>query len=100
MVVSPHGQDRARLRAGDVIGTVQEGRFTHKIMVPFAEPGEVTLDWIQQGSFTIDTAVARIRDARATADPSPSPRNGRCGNPCPRTCWSGECSSGSIRRSR
>jgi len=53
-----------RLRAGDVIGTVQEGRFTHKIMVPFAEPGEVTLEWIQQGSFTVDTAVARIRDGR------------------------------------
>ncbi|MEA5475893.1 V-type ATP synthase subunit A [Synechococcus sp. CCY9201] len=56
-----------RLRAGDVIGTVQEGRFTHKIMVPFAEPGEVTLDWIQQGSFTIDTAVARIRDAQGNS---------------------------------
>jgi V/A-type H+-transporting ATPase subunit A len=51
-----------RLRAGDVIGTVQEGRYSHKIMVPFAEPGEVTLEWIQQGSFTIDTAIARIRD--------------------------------------
>jgi len=53
-----------RLRAGDVIGTVQEGRFTHKIMVPFGEPGEVTLEWIQQGSFTVDTAVARIKDAQ------------------------------------
>lgn len=55
-----------RLRAGDVLGTVQEGRFTHKIMVPFAEPGEVTLEWIQQGSFSVDTAVARIRDAQGT----------------------------------
>lgn len=51
-----------RLKAGDVIGTVQEGRFTHKIMVPFALPGEMSLDWIQQGSFTVDTAVARITD--------------------------------------
>jgi len=51
------------LHGGDVIGTVQEGRFTHKIMVPFDQQGEVTLDWIQQGSFTIDTAVARIRDS-------------------------------------
>jgi V/A-type H+-transporting ATPase subunit A len=47
-----------------VIGTVQEGRFTHKIMIPFDEPGEVHLDWIQQGNFTIDTTVARITDAR------------------------------------
>ncbi len=52
-----------RLKAGDPIGTVQEGRFQHKIMIPFAERGEVTLQWIQQGSFTIDTAVARIIDA-------------------------------------
>src|SRR5499426_4365760 len=28
----------ARLRAGDVIGTVPEHRFVHKIMLPFAEP--------------------------------------------------------------
>lgn len=59
-------QSRAKigdtLHAGDVIGTVQEGRFTHKIMVPFDQQGVTTLDWIQQGSFTIDTAVARIRD--------------------------------------
>ncbi|MEX1315757.1 MAG: V-type ATP synthase subunit A, partial [Synechococcaceae cyanobacterium] len=52
------------LRAGDVIGTVQEGRFTHKIMVPFDQPGEVLLDWIQQGSFTVHTVVARIVDGR------------------------------------
>jgi V/A-type H+-transporting ATPase subunit A len=52
------------LRAGDVIGTVQEGRFTHKIMVPFDQPGTVRLDWIQQGSFTVHTVVARIVDGR------------------------------------
>ena len=51
-----------RLKAGDTIGTVQEGRFTHKIMIPFDEPTEVTLDWIQQGNFTIDTPIARIKD--------------------------------------
>ncbi|MEM9904827.1 MAG: V-type ATP synthase subunit A [Cyanobacteria bacterium P01_D01_bin.44] len=50
------------LKAGDTIGTVQEGRFTHKIMIPFDQPAEVTLDWIQQGSFTIDTPIARIKD--------------------------------------
>jgi V/A-type H+/Na+-transporting ATPase subunit A len=52
------------LRAGDVIGTVQEGRFSHKIMVPFDQPGTVRLDWIQQGSFTVHTVVARIVDGR------------------------------------
>ena len=33
----PTVQQGDRLRAGDTIGTVQEGRFTHKIMIPFAE---------------------------------------------------------------
>ncbi|MCU0529417.1 MAG: V-type ATP synthase subunit A [Cyanobium sp. Prado107] len=55
------------LRAGDVIGTVQEGRFSHKIMVPFDQPGTVRLDWIQQGSFTVHTVVARIVDERGRA---------------------------------
>lgn len=31
------------LGAGGVIGTVQEGRFLHKIMVPFNEPDTVTI---------------------------------------------------------
>src|SRR5690554_519985 len=52
----------ARLKAGDPIGHVQEGRFKHKIMVPFAQVGEVEITWIQEGTFTVDTAVARFRD--------------------------------------
>ena len=51
-----------RLRAGDTIGTVQEGRFSHKIMIPFDQQGEVELTWIQQGNFTVHTPIARIRD--------------------------------------
>jgi V/A-type H+/Na+-transporting ATPase subunit A len=50
------------LRAGDVIGTVPEGRYTHKIMVPFDTAGEVELIWVQAGNFTVDTPVARVRD--------------------------------------
>ena len=51
-----------KLKAGDCIGTVQEGRFTHKIMIPFDEPDEVTVTWIQQGNFNLDTPIARIQD--------------------------------------
>ncbi len=51
-----------KLLAGAVIGTVQEGRFTHKIMVPFNETGEVAVTWIQEGSVTVDEPVARIRN--------------------------------------
>ncbi len=50
------------LRAGGVIGTVQEGKFIHKIMVPFALEGKVTVSWIQEGSFTANTVIAKVTD--------------------------------------
>jgi V/A-type H+-transporting ATPase subunit A len=53
----------ARLKAGGVLGTVQEGKFAHKIMVPFDQPGEVEVTWIMEGSVTVDTPVVRIRNA-------------------------------------
>lgn len=56
----PRVRAGARLRAGDVLGTVQEGRFAHKIMVPFDEPDEVEVTWIQEGSFTVEVTVARL----------------------------------------
>ncbi|MCP4874431.1 MAG: V-type ATP synthase subunit A, partial [Gammaproteobacteria bacterium] len=50
-----------KLVAGQPIGTVQEGLFSHKIMIPFNEPEAVEVTWIQQGSFTVNTAIARIQ---------------------------------------
>ncbi|MGB7934730.1 MAG: V-type ATP synthase subunit A, partial [Gammaproteobacteria bacterium] len=58
----PKLQTGARLRAGGLLGTVQEGAFIHKIMVPFDQQGDVEVTWIQEGSVTVDTPVARIRD--------------------------------------
>ena len=49
------------VRAGDVIGCVQEGRFKHRIMAPFGLIGDAEISWIQEGSFTVATPVARIR---------------------------------------
>lgn len=54
----------ARLHAGDVLGEVQEGRFRHRVMVPFGQTGEVEVTWIQEGSFSVTTPVARVRDQR------------------------------------
>ncbi|MCG8669962.1 MAG: V-type ATP synthase subunit A, partial [Pseudomonadales bacterium] len=51
-----------QLSAGDVLGTVQEGRFTHKIMVPQTAVGKVEVLWIQEGSFPVDTVVAKVKD--------------------------------------
>ncbi len=58
----PIVRTKDKLLAGGVIGTVQEGRFTHKIMIPFDESGEVIVTWIQEGSVTVDEPVARIRN--------------------------------------
>jgi V/A-type H+-transporting ATPase subunit A len=57
----------AKLRAGDTLGTVQEGRFEHKIMVPFAQPGTVDVTWIQAGNVTVDTPVARVQDEQGSS---------------------------------
>ncbi len=51
-----------RVNAGDVLGGVQEGRFSHKIMVPFHFSGPLTVEWIQEGTFPVDTIIARVRD--------------------------------------
>ncbi len=58
----PQVQTGARLRAGDTLGLVQEGAIRHRIMVPFDEPGEVEVAWIQEGNVAVDTLVARIQD--------------------------------------
>lgn len=55
-----------KLIAGQVVGTVQEGHILHKIMIPFDEPDSVEILSIQQGSFTLETSVARIRTSNGT----------------------------------
>lgn len=55
------------VHAGSVLGTVQEGRLTHKIMVPFDLGLEIKVDWIQQGTFTANTPIARLLDQQGNA---------------------------------
>lgn len=50
-----------QVEAGDAIGYVQEGRFKHHIMTPFDQLGSAEISWIQEGTFTVDTPVARLR---------------------------------------
>lgn len=50
-----------KLKAGDVIGTVPEGRYAHKIMVPFGEREDVEVTWVGAGNFTVSDTIARIR---------------------------------------
>ncbi len=50
----------AQVVAGQVIGSVPEGPFTHKIMVPFDELEPVEVSWIRSGSLGVREPVARI----------------------------------------
>ena len=60
---TPVAKIGARVQAGDTIGTVPEGIFKHRIMVPFAWTGEWTVIWtIEPGDYTIDTVVAKVSD--------------------------------------
>ncbi|GGB33480.1 V-type ATP synthase alpha chain [Roseibium aquae] len=52
------------VQAGDVIGTVPEGRFEHKIMVPFSLNGAWTVERIREGTFTIEDVVATLSDGQ------------------------------------
>ncbi len=45
---------------GGVLGTVPEGPFTHKILVPFGDSQRVKVTWITEGDLTINEPVARI----------------------------------------
>ncbi len=53
------------LRAGEYIGTVPEGPFTHKIFIPFYLLGNYTLKSIvSKGEYTVNETVAVITDER------------------------------------
>lgn len=49
--------------AGDTIGTVPEGIFDHKIMVPFRLPGRMTVkSVVEAGEYSVDQVVAVVAD--------------------------------------
>lgn len=56
------------VRAGDVLGFVQEGAFAHKIMVPFDAQGEYELTWIQSGKSTVSEKVARLESVHSASE--------------------------------
>lgn len=52
-------------RRGGLLGTVPEGRFKHKIMVPFSFFGKVKITHVaKSGSYTIDSVVAKGEDEK------------------------------------
>ncbi|MCG8598191.1 MAG: V-type ATP synthase subunit A [Kiloniellales bacterium] len=63
----PTVKEGATVAAGDTLGTVQEGRYKHKIMVPFGWAGELKVSWIQEGTFTVSDTVAQVEDKAGRA---------------------------------
>ncbi len=54
--------------AGDTLGTVPEGSFTHRIMVPFTYKGNWTVKTlVPAGSYTLASTIATLVDAKGRA---------------------------------
>ncbi len=52
----------ATVRAGDALGSVPEGIFEHRIMVPFDVPGRHTVETIaSEGEYTVTQPIATLR---------------------------------------
>ena len=67
---TPTAQVGAVLRAGEYIGTVPEGPFTHKIFVPFYLLGSYTLKSIaEKGEYTVKETIAVLCDERGREVP-------------------------------
>lgn len=57
------------VEAADTLGTVPEGIFTHRIMVPFAYRGNWKVEWmIGGGDYTVDTVIAKVSNGRETRE--------------------------------
>ena len=67
---TPTAKTGAVLRAGEYIGTVPEGPFTHKIFVPFYLLGNYTLKSIaEKGEYTVNETIAVLADERGREIP-------------------------------
>ncbi|WP_310620102.1 V-type ATP synthase subunit A [Flexibacterium corallicola] len=53
-------KDGDEVKAGDVLGTVQEGRFVHKILVPFDVLETLQVAWIQEGTFSVNVPIISL----------------------------------------
>ena len=53
--------------AGDTIGTIPEGMFEHRVMVPFGLRGKWTVDSVKPaGEYTVEEVVAVLKDEKGT----------------------------------
>ncbi|MCY3975404.1 MAG: V-type ATP synthase subunit A [Simkaniaceae bacterium] len=66
----PKASEGDRVRRGTVLGMTMEGRFHHKIMVPFAMHGEYTVTRMApSGSYTVEEVIATVSDEKGREYP-------------------------------
>lgn len=62
---SPKANVGASVQAGDTLGTVPEGIFEHRIMVPFRLHGRFTVEELAPaGEYAVEHMVAKLKDER------------------------------------
>ncbi len=63
---TPSAKIGDKLSAAHALGTVPEGVFTHRIMVPFDVIGEIEVESIAaKGSFSVDEVIAKVKVLRS-----------------------------------
>ena len=62
---TPQAKPGDWVQAGDVLGTVPEGKFTHSIFVPFDFIGRAQVKTVcESGSYTVEQVVAEVEDEK------------------------------------
>jgi V/A-type H+-transporting ATPase subunit A len=57
-----------KVERADTLGTVPEGSFTHRIMVPFNLYGTYTVSWVKEsGNYNIRETIAELKDEKGSA---------------------------------
>jgi len=59
-----------KVERADTLGTVPEGSFTHRIMVPFNMYGSYTVNWVKhEGDYNIRETIAELKDEKGNNVP-------------------------------
>ncbi|QQO08222.1 V-type ATP synthase subunit A [Breznakiella homolactica] len=67
---TPAAKEGDTVERGDTLGTVPEGSFTHRIMVPFNMYGTYTVVSVKPaGSYTIADTIAEVKDEKGNTIP-------------------------------
>ena len=67
---TPQAKVGDTVQAGDELGTVPEGIFSHQIMVPFDWDGDFTVESVAKaGPYTVETEIATLTDANGENRP-------------------------------